>query len=94
MRVQKLPTQRLHVRAMVRDGDTAFVGSQSLRAMELDARREVGLIVKEPKTVKRLLDTFEIDWTKTDLGAKEAKEAKKEEKKERKEEELEEVAAR
>ena len=101
MRVQKLPTQRLHVRAMVRDGDTAFVGSQSLRAMELDARREVGLIVKEPKTVKRLLDTFEIDWSKTDLGAKEAKEAKakeaKEAKKEEKgklEEELAEVAAR
>jgi len=80
MRVQKLPGLRLHVRAMVRDGDTAFVGSQSLRAMELDARREVGLIVKEPKTVKRLLETFEADWAKTDLRAKEAKEAKKEEK--------------
>jgi phosphatidylserine/phosphatidylglycerophosphate/cardiolipin synthase-like enzyme len=93
MRVQKLPTPRLHVRAMVRDGDTAFVGSQSLRAMELDARREVGLIVKEPKTVKRLLDTFEADWAKTDLGAKEAKEAKKEEK-EKKEEALAEVSAR
>lgn len=92
MRVQKLPGFRLHVRAMVRDGDTAFVGSQSLRAMELDARREVGLIVKEPKTIKRLLETFEADWAKTDLGAKEAKEAKKEEK-ERKEE-LAAVAAR
>lgn len=93
MRVQKLPTHRLHVRAMVRDGDAAFVGSQSLRAMELDARREVGLIVKEPKTVKRLLETFETDWAKTDLSAKEAKEAKKEEK-EKKEVELAEVAAR
>ena len=84
MRVQKSPGLRLHVRAMVRDGDTAFVGSQSLRAMELDARREVGLIVKEPKTVKRLLETFEADWAKTELGAKEAKAAKKEEKKEEK----------
>jgi cardiolipin synthase A/B len=93
MRVQKLPTLRLHVRAMVRDGDTAFVGSQSLRAMELDARREVGLIVKEPKTAKRLLETFETDWAKTDLGAKEAKEAKKEEK-EKKEDELAEVFVR
>ena len=45
---------RLHVRAMIRDGDTAFVGSQSLRALELDARREVGLIVKDPKVVKTL----------------------------------------
>ena len=93
MRVQKLPTLRLHVRAMVRDGDTAFVGSQSLRAMELDARREVGLIVKEPKTVKRLLETFEADWAKTDLRAKEAKEAKREEK-EKKEDELAEVFVR
>jgi cardiolipin synthase A/B len=93
MRVQKPPGLRLHVRAMVRDGDTAFVGSQSLRAMELDARREVGLIVKEPKTVKRLLETFEADWAKTDLRAKEAKEAKKEEK-EKKEEELAAATAR
>jgi phosphatidylserine/phosphatidylglycerophosphate/cardiolipin synthase-like enzyme len=61
--------------------------------MELDARREVGLIVKEPKTVKRLLETFEADWAKTDLSAKEAKEAKKEEK-EKEEDELAEVAAR
>ena len=91
MRVQK-PAVRLHVRAMVRDGDTAFVGSQSLRAMELDARREVGLIVKEPKTVKRLLETFEADWAKTDLGAKEAKEAKREEK--QKDEVIAEVVAR
>jgi phosphatidylserine/phosphatidylglycerophosphate/cardiolipin synthase-like enzyme len=92
MRVQKSAGLRLHVRAMVRDGDTAFVGSQSLRAMELDARREVGLIVKEPKTVKRLLETFEADWAKTDLAAKEAKEAKKEEK--QKEEVIAEVIAR
>jgi len=92
IRVQKQPGLRLHVRAMVRDGDTAFVGSQSLRAMELDARREVGLIVKEPKTVKRLLETFEADWAKTDLGAKEAKEAKKEEKKEDKDKKVEELA--
>jgi cardiolipin synthase len=87
IRVQKQPGLRLHVRGMVRDGDTAFVGSQSLRAMELDARREVGLIVKEPKTVKRMLETFEADWAKTELGIKEAKEAKKEEKREEKEKE-------
>ena len=85
IRVQKMPVHRLHVRAMVRDGDTAFVGSQSLRALELDARREIGLIAKEPKTVKRLLEVFEGDWAKTDLGAKEAKEAKKEEKEKEKE---------
>ena len=84
MRVQKLPGLRLHVRAIVRDGDAAFVGSQSLRALELDGRREIGLIVKEPKTVRRLLDVFEEDWSKTDLAAKEAKEGKKEIKEQKK----------
>lgn len=33
--VQKLPRIRLHVRALMRDGRLAFVGSQSLRAIEL-----------------------------------------------------------
>ena len=78
LRVQKLPGMRLHVRAIVRDGEAAFVGSQSLRALELDARREVGLITKDAKVVKGLLDTFEADWVKTDLGKKELKAHEKE----------------
>ena len=39
---------RLHVRAIVRDGTHAFVGSQSLRKDELENRREVGLIINNP----------------------------------------------
>jgi len=78
LRVQKMPGMRLHVRAMVRDGDTAFVGSQSLRALELDARREVGLITRDPRVVKGLLDVFEADWVKTELGKKELKAHEKE----------------
>src|SRR5688572_31815624 len=42
LRVQKSP-MRLHVRAAVRDGSEAFVGSQSLRALELRSEeRRVG----------------------------------------------------
>lgn len=78
IRVQKMTGLRLHVRAMIRDGDTVFVGSQSLRALELDARREVGLIVKDPSVVKRLQEVFEDDWLKTDLGRKEQKQFQKE----------------
>lgn len=77
IRVQKMPGGRLHVRAMVRDGDTAFVGSQSLRALELDMRREVGIIVRDPKVVKGLQDVFEQDWGRTDLGQKEIKQLEK-----------------
>jgi len=53
---------RLHTRSIVRDGSWAFVGSQSLRSLELDARREVGIIFRDPKVVGRLARTFEEDW--------------------------------
>ncbi len=36
---------RLHVRAIIRDGKRAFVGSQSLRKVELDKRREIGVLI-------------------------------------------------
>lgn len=78
LRVQKMPGIRLHVRAMVRDCDSAFIGSQSLRALELDARREVGMITGDARVVKELLEVFEADWVKTDLGKKELKVHEKE----------------
>jgi hypothetical protein len=53
---------RLHTRSIIRDGSWAFVGSQSLRSLELDARREVGIIFRDPKVVTRLAKTFEDDW--------------------------------
>jgi len=59
----KLPTLRLHAQAIIRDGKQAFLGSQSLRKPELDDRREVGLITRDPKVVKRLLTIFETDWS-------------------------------
>jgi phosphatidylserine/phosphatidylglycerophosphate/cardiolipin synthase-like enzyme len=60
---QKLSGMRLHTRTIIRDRRQAFVGSQSLRTLELDSRREVGLIIRDPKAVKQLIDTFESDWT-------------------------------
>lgn len=65
---QKCPGHRLHVRAIVRDGSHAFVGSQSLRKLELDKRREVGVFVKGASIVKELIATFEADWAETELG--------------------------
>jgi cardiolipin synthase len=59
------PFMRLHTRMIVRDGEDAFLGSQSLRTAELDARREVGLIFREPKITARLVDTFESDWNES-----------------------------
>jgi cardiolipin synthase A/B len=61
---------RLHVRAIVRDGRRAFVGSQSLRKLELDERREVGLIVRAAPIVKEIQRIFEEDWARTEKPKK------------------------
>jgi phosphatidylserine/phosphatidylglycerophosphate/cardiolipin synthase-like enzyme len=66
--VRKLPVLRLHVRAMIRDGEMAFMGSQSLRKLELDGRREVGILVTDARIAKRMQAVFEADWK--DAGGK------------------------
>jgi phosphatidylserine/phosphatidylglycerophosphate/cardiolipin synthase-like enzyme len=53
---------RLHTRTIVRDGSEAFIGSQSLRKLELDERREVGLIFRDSEAVRRIAEVFEKDW--------------------------------
>ena len=63
--VRKHPGRRLHVRAMIRDGERAFVGSQSLRAVAFDRRREIGVIVRDPGVVRRIQAVFEHDWALT-----------------------------
>ena len=73
---RKLPDLRLHARAIIRDGAQAFIGSQSLRKLELDARREVGVIVHDSRIARRMRAVFEADW------AEAAPDKKKDEKKE------------
>jgi phosphatidylserine/phosphatidylglycerophosphate/cardiolipin synthase-like enzyme len=65
---------RLHVRAIIRDGTRAFVGSQSLRKVELDKRREIGVLINNPTVTRKLMQVFESDWAlEQDAVAKEQK---------------------
>ena len=80
--VQQLAGILLHTRTIIRDRSRAFVGSQSLRTAELDARREVGLIIQDAKLVAKLVDTFETDWaascaSKVEAATVSAKETEK-----------------
>ena len=61
-KVRAFKTMKLHVRCMIRDRQAAFVGSQSLRKLELDERREVGMITKDRRTVNRIAGVFVNDW--------------------------------
>lgn len=67
---EKMPGMRQHVRAMLRDRKELFLGSMSLRALELDKRREVGVVVKERAAARQFRELFEKDWAKTDTGKK------------------------
>ncbi len=59
---RELKAARLHARVIIRDRGDAFLGSQSLRQVELDSRREIGLIVRDSAVVDRLVKTFREDW--------------------------------
>jgi phosphatidylserine/phosphatidylglycerophosphate/cardiolipin synthase-like enzyme len=60
--VRQFGSMRLHTRSMICDRKTVFIGSQSLRELELDGRREVGLICNDRAVVAALLHVFEEDW--------------------------------
>ena len=64
-KARAFPGGRLHVRTIIRDGRRAFVGSQSLRKLELDERREVGIIIRERAIVRAIEKTFRKDWNAT-----------------------------
>jgi phosphatidylserine/phosphatidylglycerophosphate/cardiolipin synthase-like enzyme len=74
---EKYPGPRLHIRAIVRDRRRAFVGSMGLRRLELDSRREIGVLVRDPKVVRKILDVFEADWANTEAGQKETRKGRK-----------------
>ncbi len=76
--------KRLHIRAIIRDGKRAFMGSQSLRRLELEKRREVGVIITDETVVREMKEVFEHDWAETPSGRKQLKKEKKAEKKEEK----------
>jgi len=63
--MRRLPT-RLHLRCILRDNEQAFLGSQSLSKLEMEARREIGVIFRDKKTVKQMEEVFEKDWKQSE----------------------------
>ncbi|MDT8070402.1 MAG: phospholipase D-like domain-containing protein [Terriglobia bacterium] len=75
--VRQLGRMRLHARVIIRDRKDAFLGSQSLRTQELDARREIGLIFRDAKIVKTLRREFREDWKASEGLESQEQEARK-----------------
>ena len=64
-----LASPDVHAKVVIVDGQRAFVGSQNFTATSLDQNREVGIIVANPDVLRRLLRTFEADWSQVVLEA-------------------------
>jgi cardiolipin synthase len=68
--LRRLNGMRLHTRTIIRDGSQMFIGSQSLRELELDARREIGIILPDKKIIAGVTKVFESDWESGVASAK------------------------
>jgi cardiolipin synthase A/B len=63
LEVRKLARYKLHAKCIVVDGKRFFLGSQNLRAVSLDQRRELGIIIEDHAIAARIERVFTEDWT-------------------------------
>lgn len=61
-RVRKLARYKLHAKCIVIDGKRFFVGSQNLREVSMDSRREVGIIIEDHAIAQKIERVFDEDW--------------------------------
>jgi len=57
-----LKSPGVHVKAIVADGERAYLGSENLSYTSLSKNREVGLIVDEKENIERMNQTFATDF--------------------------------
>ena len=60
--VRKLARFKLHAKCVVVDGSRFFIGSQNIRPVSLDRRREVGLIAEDEAMARKIERVFDEDW--------------------------------
>jgi phosphatidylserine/phosphatidylglycerophosphate/cardiolipin synthase-like enzyme len=52
----------IHAKAIVADGQEAFVGSENFSSQSLDQNRELGIVLTRPDIIAQLKDTFAHDY--------------------------------
>jgi cardiolipin synthase len=71
--VRRLARFKLHAKCVLVDSTRFFVGSQNLRRQSLDDRREVGIIIEDEGTARKISRVFDEDWDNaTAMGPVEA----------------------
>ncbi len=52
----------IHAKAILADGNRAFIGSQNLTFTSLELNRELGIVTEDPAIINRLAKTMAADW--------------------------------
>ena len=60
--VRKLVRYKLHAKCIVVDASRFFIGSQNLRKVSLNRRRELGIIVEDDAMARKIERVFDEDW--------------------------------
>jgi phosphatidylserine/phosphatidylglycerophosphate/cardiolipin synthase-like enzyme len=63
LHVRRFTKYKLHAKCIVVDTLRFFIGSQNLRGVSLDRRREVGIIVEDEPIARKIERIFDEDWT-------------------------------
>jgi len=67
--VRKLARYKLHAKCAIVDSSLFYIGSQNLREVSLDARREVGIIIQDDPMARKIERIFDEDWINATEGA-------------------------
>lgn len=62
VKVHRLRDPRIHAKDIVIDQQEGFVGSENISTSSLDANREVGLLIADPRAIQVLEGSFDRDW--------------------------------
>lgn len=67
-RLQAKPLGRyqLHAKCIVVDATLVFIGSQNLRPLSLDQRRELGIILQDEAIARKIERIFDDDWNEAE----------------------------
>jgi len=62
LHIRRFTKYKLHAKCIVVDTLRFFIGSQNLRGVSLDRRREVGIIVEDEPIARKIERIFDEDW--------------------------------
>lgn len=66
IKIHVLKVPKLHAKLIMKDGESAIIGSMNIHRRAFDERRELGIMIKDRPLIEKLHAQFEEDWKLTE----------------------------